>query len=75
MDDNESILELLDTLMDAIEKQDEIIYRMSQLIKRMATDLAMLRNDENFSKDMEIVNETMQDYEKSKKNLEDHIRI
>ena len=77
MDENDSILELLDTLMDAIEKQDEIIYRMGRLIKRQATDLALLRNDAKFSdeelnQDIEIAEEVLKDYEQSKRGLEDY---
>lgn len=78
MDENESMLELLDTLVDVIEKQDEIIYRLGRLVKRQATDLALLRNDADFSddgldQDVEIADEVMKDYEQSKRGLEDYI--
>lgn len=45
MGDNErNVLELLDIYMEMVEKQDEIIYRMSHLLKEYATELAHLRN-------------------------------
>lgn len=39
-----NVLELLDIYMEMVEKQDEIIYRMSHLLKEYATELAHLRN-------------------------------
>ncbi|MCR5790376.1 MAG: hypothetical protein K6G83_10870 [Lachnospiraceae bacterium] len=79
MDENDSMLELLDTLMDIIEKQDEIIYRFGRIVKRQATDLALLRNDAKFSdeeldQDMAVADEVMEDYKDSKKGLEDYFR-
>lgn len=82
MDENgDYMLELLDILMDALEKQDEIIYRFGRIIKRQATDLALLRNDDNFrepdqaqAQDDAIADEILKDYEKSKDKLDDYIR-
>lgn len=79
MDENgDYILELLDILMDALEKQDEIIYRFGRIIKRQATDLALLRNDadcENTgqAQDEAIAEEILEDYKKSKGKLDDYI--
>ena len=78
MDENgEYILELLDILMDALEKQDEIIYRFGRIIKRQATDLALLRNDAEHdgtqTQDEDIAEEILQDYKKSKDKLDDYI--
>ncbi len=76
MDDNGYLLELLDILMDALEKQDEIIYRFGQIIKRQATDLALLRNDAAFEsedQDKAIAEEILEDYKKSKDKLDDYI--
>lgn len=39
-----NVLELLDIYMEMVEKQDEIIYRMSHLLREYATELAHLRN-------------------------------
>lgn len=46
MDENN--LELLELYMDMVEKQDEIIYRMSHLLKDYATELAHLRSASGF---------------------------
>ena len=79
MDENgDYILELLDILMDALEKQDEIIYRFGRIIKRQATDLALLRNDAECenpcqTQDEAIAEEILEDYKKSKDKLDDYI--
>ena len=46
MDENN--LELLELYMDMVEKQDEIIYRMSHLLKDYPTELAHLRSASGF---------------------------
>ena len=46
MDENN--LELLELYMDMVEKQDEIIYRMSHLLKDYAIELAHLRSASGF---------------------------
>ncbi len=44
-----NVLELLDLYIDMVEKQDEIIYRLSKIVSRQATDLMLLKNDREFS--------------------------
>ena len=39
-----NVLELLDLYIDMVEKQDEIIYRLSKIVSRQATDLMLLKN-------------------------------
>ena len=71
MDENN--LELLELYMDMVEKQDEIIYRMSHLLKDYATELAHLRSASGFFEeipeqkmDEHIVSECMDQYEEMK---------
>ena len=47
--DRNNWLELLDMYIDMVEKQDEIIARMSKIISRQAQELQLLRNDELYS--------------------------
>lgn len=73
--ENDNILELLETYQDIVEKQDEIIRRLGNFIKRQATYLQLLKNDEEFSdatlhNEMMIVNETIQQYETMKNKME-----
>ncbi len=73
--ENDNILELLETYQDIVEKQDEIIRRLGNFIKRQATYLQLLKNDEEFSdatldNGMMIVNETIQQYETMKNKME-----
>ena len=44
-----NVLELLDLYLYMVEKQDEIIYRLSKIVSRQATDLMLLKNDREFS--------------------------
>lgn len=48
MVDEESFLELLDTYMDMVEKQDEIIHRLSRMLAKMATDLKQYKSLHGF---------------------------
>lgn len=70
---DESMLELLELYMDMTEKQDEIIYRMSQLLKQYATELQHLRNIHQFldvdpeqKLDEAILEECIEQYENMK---------
>lgn len=64
------LLELLDLYMEMVEKQDEIIYRLSKIVVRQETDLQLLRNDCKFSdmlsEDKKIANEVLSQYEQMK---------
>lgn len=75
MDENN--LELLEIYMDMVEKQDEIIYRMSHLLKEYATELAHLRSVSGFFEenpeqklDEGILSECIEQYQEMK-GLED----
>ncbi len=77
MDENDTILELLEIYSEMVERQDEIIYRLGQIVKRQATDLELLRNDAKFSDeklnlDMEIVDEVIEQYKDVKSGLGDY---
>ena len=70
---DESMLELLEVYMDMVEKQDEIIYRMSHLLKEYVTELQHLRNINEFldidperKLDEGILDECMEQYENMK---------
>lgn len=79
---DESFLELLELYMDMVEKQEEIIYRLGKVTKRLAEDLKLLRNDQQYSEeltgksdnklnqDMAIIKEVMDEYEEVKAELE-----
>lgn len=68
--------------MDMAEKQEEIIYRLGKVTKRLAEDLKLLRNDQQYSEeltgksddkldqDMAIIKEVMDQYEEAKAELE-----
>lgn len=47
--DRRNWLELLEMYIDMVEKQDEIIARMSKVISRQAQELQLIKNDELFS--------------------------
>lgn len=72
MSDEESFLELLEIFMELNEKQDEIIFRLSKLLSKQATELAHLRNlmnveaSEDMQKDENILTEVMEEYENMK---------
>ena len=77
MYEDESMLELLEIYMDMVEKQDEIIYRLGQIVKRQTTDLELLRNDAEFSdakleQDAALVREVNEDYQEIKKGLDEY---
>ncbi|MCD8150616.1 MAG: hypothetical protein LUE92_13870 [Clostridiales bacterium] len=42
--EDKNLLELLETYMDMVEKQDEIILHMSELLKEYAREVQHLRN-------------------------------
>lgn len=79
---DESFLELLELYMDMVEKQEEIIYRLGKVTKKLAEDLKLLRNDQQYSEeltgksddkldqDMAIIKEVMDEYEEVKAELE-----
>lgn len=73
MDKEESVLELLDIYTEMVEKQDEIIYRMSHLLKEYATEVQHLRNilqctvdSDGNAQDEAILEECMHDYKELK---------
>lgn len=75
MGEDDSLLELLEIFMDMVEKQDEIIWRLGRIVKRQATDLRLMKNDEEFSdenldEDIAIADETMEQYKAMKSELE-----
>ena len=46
---DQGFLEVLDTYMDMVEKQEEIIYRLSKIVKRQAYEIAHMKNVCGFS--------------------------
>lgn len=73
--EKENILELLDIYSDMVEKQDEIIRRLGKIIKSQATQLQLLKNDNQYSdldigKGVEEANDVMQQYDSIKKEIE-----
>lgn len=68
----DQVLELLGTYMELTEKQDEIIFRLSQLLKKQSTELAHCRNllsievDPDEELDKAIAEEVMKEYESMK---------
>ena len=67
---DENTLELLELYMDMVEKQDEIIYRLSELLRETQRELHHLRSAGGFfeespnrKQDEEILNECMEQYE------------
>lgn len=43
-DVDSGFLEVLDTYMDMVEKQEEIIYRLSKIVQRQAYEIAHMKN-------------------------------
>lgn len=62
------LLELLEFYQDMTETQNELIFRLSRLVKRQAEDLANLRSiinveqTEEMKNDIGIAMEVLQDY-------------
>lgn len=62
------LLELLEFYQDMTETQNELIFRLSRLVKRQAEDLANLRSimnveqTEEMKSDIGIAMEVLQDY-------------
>lgn len=50
-DVDSGFLEVLDTYMDMVEKQEEIIYRLSKIVKRQAYEIAHMKNVCGFSEE------------------------
>lgn len=48
---DQGFLEVLDTYMDMFEKQEEIIYRLSKIVKRQAYEIAHMKNVCGFSEE------------------------
>lgn len=48
---DQGFLEVLDTYMDMVEKQEEIIYRLSKIVKRQAYEIAHMKNACGFSEE------------------------
>lgn len=70
---DQNTLELLETYMDMVEKQDEIIYRMTALLKSYAREIQHLRTineffeeDSNQKMDEAILDECIEQYEEMK---------
>ncbi len=78
--DEDNFLELLEIYMDMAEKQDEIIYRLGKVVKRLVEDLTLLRNDQQYSglegvpdklnQDMAIIKEVVDQYQEARAELE-----
>lgn len=71
----EPLLELLETYMNMVEKQDEIIGQLGKIVARQAEDLRLLKNDIEFSdkkleKDKNIAKKGMEQYQEMKEKLE-----
>lgn len=77
MPDEESFLELLDIYMTMVEKQDEIIQRLSRMLAKMSADLKQYKtvhgfldlSEEEFREEeqgMGILTECLQHYEDAK---------
>lgn len=67
----QNLLELLDIYMDLVEKQDEIISNLSQIVKKQATEIQHLKNiDEyiNFEEQLNVamVEDVMEEYKEIK---------
>ena len=46
---DQGFLEVLNTYMDMVEKQEEIIYRLSKIVQRQAYEIAHMKNICGFS--------------------------
>lgn len=67
----ENVLELLDIYMDLVEKQDEVICRLSKIVAKQATDLQHYKNlynyfDEGLEHDCKVAEEVLDEYEEMK---------
>ena len=67
---DENTLELLELYMDMVEKQDEIIYRLSELLRETTRELhhprsvgGFFEESPNRKEDEDILNECMEQYE------------
>ena len=50
-----NLLELLDMYIDMVEKQDEAIHQLSELVKKQAYEIAHMKNICGFSGDMNLI--------------------
>lgn len=69
----DDLQELLEIYMDMVEKQDEIIYRMSELFREYTREIQHLRNlndffeeDTRLTQDRSILNECVEQYQEMK---------
>lgn len=65
--DEPRMLELLDIYMDLVDKQDEIINSLSQIVKKQSTELAHMKNingyiDLEADLNMGIAEDVMKEY-------------
>lgn len=72
--EEESVLELVTIFQEIIEKQEEIIKRLGEIVVRQATDIQFLQNndflDEKLEKDTEKLDEKIREYKNIKNRLE-----
>lgn len=72
--EEENILELVAVFQEIIEKQEDIIKRLGEIVVRQATDIKFLQNDEfldeKLEKDMKKLDEKIREYEDIKNRLE-----
>lgn len=74
---DESTLELLEVYMDMVEKQDEIIYRMTELLREYSREIHHLRTineffeaDNKLKQDEAILVECVEQYQGMKQEFE-----
>lgn len=72
--EKESVLELVAIFQEIIEKQEDTIKRLREIVVRQATDIQFLQNnnflDEKLEKDMEKLDEKIREYKNIKNRLE-----
>lgn len=68
--DEDNMLELLELYIDMVEKQDEIIHRLGEIVARQATEIQLLKNDKEFSDDKVIADKVIEQYDFMKSELE-----
>ena len=72
--EKESVLELVDVFQEIIEKQEDIIKRLGEIVVRQDTDIQFLQNndflDEKLEKDTEKLDEKIRECKNIKNRLE-----
>ena len=72
--EKESVLELVAIFQEIIEKQEDTIKRLREIVVRQATDIQFLQNndflDEKLEKDTEKLDEKIREYKNIKNRLE-----